>query len=106
MSQTPRGSEDLFCPFWKGKMSKHCHKCPMWQQFRGTDANSGKEVDEWRCGLAMIPRLQIETSLHVRQTSAATESFRNEVVKRADEARSQEPSLPAYNPAMMIEVQD
>ena len=101
MSQIPRGSDDLFCPFWKGKMSKHCHKCPMWQQFRGTDSNSGKEVDEWRCGLAMIPRLQIETSLHVRQTSAATESFRNEVVKRADEARNGAPALPEYNIPMI-----
>lgn len=59
----------------------------MWQQFRGVDKNTGKEVDEWRCAVSALPMLMIETASQVRQAGAATESFRNEVVRRADEAR-------------------
>ena len=101
MSQAPMGPKDLFCPLWKDRMSKRCHTCPMWQQFRGVDANTQKEVDEWRCGIAMFPRLQIETSQHVRQTSAATESFRNEIVKRADEAKASPSLPPAWSPLLI-----
>lgn len=85
--QIPDGPEGLYCPFWRDRMSKRCKKCPMWQQFRGTNKNSGEEIDEWRCAVSALPMLMIETSSQVRQAGAATESFRNEIVKRADEAR-------------------
>jgi len=50
--------------------------------------NTGEEVDEWKCAVSWLPMLQIETSQQSRQTGAAVESFRNEVV-RANEQNQQ-----------------
>ena len=57
------------------------HKCAWFMQIRGTDPNTGKEVDEWGCSMAWIPTLLIENSQQQRSTGAAVESFRNEMVK-------------------------
>lgn len=51
----------------------------------GYDINTGKRVDEWNCAMALMPMLLIENSGQQRQTGAAVESFRNEMVK-ANEA--------------------
>jgi hypothetical protein len=48
---------------------------------RGTNPNTGQEVDEWACSMAWMPMLLIENSQQQRQTGAAVESFRNEMVK-------------------------
>jgi hypothetical protein len=45
------------------------------------DPNTGKEVDHWACAMAWMPTLLIENSQQQRQTGAAVESFRNDVVK-------------------------
>lgn len=55
--------------------------CAWFTQVRGINPNSGKEVDEWSCAIAWIPMLLIENSQQQRQTGAAVESFRNEMVK-------------------------
>jgi hypothetical protein len=47
----------------------------------GTNPNNGKEVEEWGCSMAWMPMLMIENSQQQRNTSAAVESFRNEMVK-------------------------
>jgi len=52
------------------------------------DPNKGKEVDEWACAIAWLPMLTIENSQQQRQTGAAVESFRNEMVK-ANESNQQ-----------------
>jgi hypothetical protein len=57
-------------------------KCAWFTQVRGTNPNTGKEVDEWACAIAWLPILLIENSQQQRQTGAAVESFRNEVVKQ------------------------
>lgn len=57
------------------------HECAWFMQIRGTDSNTGKEVDEWGCAIAWMPMLMIENSQQQRQTGAAVESFRNEMVK-------------------------
>lgn len=56
-------------------------KCAWFTQVRGHNPNTGKEVDEWACAIAWIPMLTIENSQMQRQTGAAVESFRNEMVK-------------------------
>ena len=68
-----------FCPLIK----EDCVglKCSWFTQVRGTNPNTGKEVDEWSCAIAWLPMLLIETSQQQRQTGAAVESFRNEMVK-------------------------
>lgn len=55
--------------------------CAWFIQVRGTNPNTGQEVDEWACSMAWMPMLLIENSQQQRQTGAAVESFRNEMVK-------------------------
>ena len=68
-----------FCPLIK----EDCVglKCSWFTQVRGTNPNTGKEVDEWSCAIAWLPMLLIENSQQQRQTGAAVESFRHEMVK-------------------------
>jgi hypothetical protein len=68
-----------FCPLIK----KDCiqNKCAWFTQLRGNNPNTGKEIDEWGCAIAWIPVLLIENSQQQRQTGAAVESFRNEMVQ-------------------------
>lgn len=69
------------CPLHQKPVEKVCHKCPLYIQVRGMDMNTGKDVDHWACALAWVPALLIENSGMQRQTGAAVESFRNEMVK-------------------------
>jgi hypothetical protein len=62
--------------------------CAWFTQVRGHNPNTGQEVDEWACAVAWLPMLLIENSQQQRQTGAAVESFRNEMV-RANEASQQ-----------------
>ena len=68
-----------FCPLIK----KDCAglKCAWFTKVVGYDSNTGKEVDEYQCAVAWLPMLLIENSGQQRQTGAAVESFRNEMVK-------------------------
>lgn len=73
-----------FCPLIK----KDCVqlKCAWFTLLRGTNPNTGKEVDEWMCAITALPMLQIEVAKEARQGAAATESFRNEMVKANQQA--------------------
>jgi hypothetical protein len=68
-----------YCPMLK----KDCirTKCAWFTQVRGTNPNTGQEVDEWSCAVTWLPMLMIENSQQQRQTGAAVESFRNEMAK-------------------------
>ena len=55
--------------------------CAWFLKIRGANPNTGEEVDEWGCSIAWLPVLMIENSQQQRQTGAAVESFRNEMVK-------------------------
>lgn len=55
--------------------------CGWFMQIRGNNPNTGESVDDWGCAIAWIPILTIENSMMQRQTGAAVESFRNEMVK-------------------------
>jgi hypothetical protein len=56
-------------------------ECAWFTQIRGHNPNTGAEVDEWGCAISWMPILLIENAQMSRQTGAAVESFRNEVVK-------------------------
>ena len=58
--------------------------CAWFIQIRGKDPQSGKDVDDWGCAIAWMPMMLIENSQQQRQTGAAVESFRNEMVKAND----------------------
>jgi hypothetical protein len=87
MKQIPRGPEHLYCPYWRKKMSAVCHTCPQWVQLRGANPNTGEPIDRWDCAQALLPLLLLETAQQVRQGGAATESFRNEMVRIAEARR-------------------
>jgi hypothetical protein len=74
-----------FCPLIK----KDCveHKCSWYMHVRGMNPNTGEDVDHWSCAVSFMPMLTIENSQQQRQTGAAVESFRNEVVKSNNENR-------------------
>ena len=62
--------------------------CAWFVQMRGTDPNSGKEVDDYACAIAWTPMLLVENALHTRHTSSAVESFRNEMVKANESSQA------------------
>jgi hypothetical protein len=68
-----------FCPFIK----KDCIgiQCVLYTKVQGTDMNTGKQVEDWNCSFSWMPMLLVENSGQQRQTGAAVESFRNEMVK-------------------------
>lgn len=56
-------------------------ECAWFLKVRGTNPNTGEEVDDWGCSMAWMPVLLIENAQMSRHTGAAVESFRNEMVK-------------------------
>ena len=56
-------------------------ECAWFMKVRGTNPNTGEEIDDYGCSVAWLPILMIENSQQQRQTGAAVESFRNEMVK-------------------------
>lgn len=69
-----------FCPLIGGPCKKF--ECKWWIQVKGTNPNTGQEVDEWDCTVSFLPFLILEASQQARQAGAAVESFRNESVKQ------------------------
>lgn len=55
--------------------------CAWFMKVRGNNPNTGEEIDDYGCSIAWMPVLMIENSQQQRQTGAAVESFRNEMVK-------------------------
>jgi hypothetical protein len=56
-------------------------ECAWFMKIRGSNPNTGADVDEWGCSMAWMPVLMIENSQQQRHTGAAVESFRNEMTK-------------------------
>jgi hypothetical protein len=59
-------------------------ECAWFMKVRGNNPNTGEEIDDYGCSIAWMPVLMIENSQQQRQTGAAVESFRNEMVKAND----------------------
>lgn len=68
-----------FCPLIKDDCIQL--KCAWFMQIRGKHPQTGQDVDEWGCTVAWTPLLLIENAKLQRETGAAVESFRNEMVK-------------------------
>jgi len=81
MAKAPMADEGKICPFHKKDMSLVCHKCPWWTLLRGKHPQTGADLDEWGCAIGMMPMLLCENSKESRQTAAAVETFRNEMVR-------------------------
>ena len=55
--------------------------CAWFLKIRGKDPQTDQEIEDWGCAMAWMPIMMIENSQMQRQTGAAVESFRNEMVK-------------------------
>lgn len=56
------------------------HRCAWYTKLAGENPNTGEIVDEHGCAMAWLPVLLVENARTMRGTSAAVESFRNEMV--------------------------
>jgi hypothetical protein len=63
------------------------YRCPWYIQVRGVDVNTGQETGTWGCAIAWMPTLMINTANESRKGVAATESFRNEMVKQGEKTQ-------------------
>ena len=72
----------------KVPMSKVCPTCDLWVQLRGKDPNTGQDIDQWGCTDKWLLTGLLEIAKMSLSNAAATESFRNEVVDRADKAEA------------------
>jgi hypothetical protein len=68
--------------------AKSCHSpivtkctCPKFVHIRGKDPQTGADVDKHGCVDSFLPMLLLENAQMSRQTAAAVESFRNEIVQ-------------------------
>jgi hypothetical protein len=68
-----------FCPLIQKKCVEE--KCAWYTCVRGTNPNTGQEIDEWKCAMSWMPMMAVEIAQKSNQTGAAVESFRNEVVE-------------------------
>ena len=75
------------------------YRCPWYAQVRGVDMNTGEETGNWGCAIAWMPTLMINTANESRKGVAATESFRNEMVKQG--AQSQQVLFVAAQQALL-----
>lgn len=57
------------------------HACRFWIHVLGRHPQTGEDVNKSDCAFAWTPILLIENSQRQRETGAAVESFRNEMVK-------------------------
>jgi len=56
-------------------------ECAWFMKIQGKNPNDGKDIEEWGCAVSWLPILLIENAQQNRQTGAAVESFRNEMVE-------------------------
>lgn len=59
--------------------------CNRWMHIIGMDPNTGTNIDMYDCMDNWLPKLLIENSQQQRQTAAAVESFRNEMVRQNED---------------------
>lgn len=57
------------------------YRCVWHIKMVGTNPTTGETMDEYGCAMSWLPILLVENSQQQKQTSAAVESFRNEMVK-------------------------
>lgn len=89
----------VLCPYtaFSKTCRELCMSCPKFVHIQGTNPQTGEHVDRHGCSDSFIPMLLIENSGQQRQTGAAIESFRNEMVRTnllAIETGAITPALP------------
>ena len=83
--QVPHAAEGKICPLHRQDVSLVCHNCPWWTRIIGKHPQSEEMIDNWHCAIAVLPMLLVENAQVQRQTSAAVETMRNDIVASATE---------------------
>lgn len=86
----------MFCPLIRKECVKH--KCAWYTSIQGTNPNTGEPLNKEDCIITTLPLLMIENSRQQKSTSAAVESFRNEMVRSNNNI--QDVLIHAYNRAL------
>lgn len=71
----------IFCPLGsecESVKDGSIHRCAWYTPVRGTNQNTGEEIDDWACAMKWMPFLTIENSAFVRQSTASIDEFRKE----------------------------
>lgn len=63
------------------------HACKFWVQVQGKHPQSGETINHYDCTLCWTPVLMIENSKVNRETGAAVESLRNELMSSAGQTQ-------------------
>ena len=77
--------EKIKCPYTG--FAKSCRSivaecyCPKFVNVKGQNPQTDEIIDRWGCADGFVPMLLVEGAQMSRQTGAAVESFRNEVVR-------------------------
>jgi hypothetical protein len=79
------GAKEDYCPLWHKPCEKVCPTCKWQTHIRGKNPNTGQDIDRWDCAVSFQVLIQMEISQNARSGAAATESFRNEMVRQNGE---------------------
>lgn len=79
--QRPIAKDGTNCPLYQKDVSEVCHKCEWFVQIKGQNPQTEEQIDRWGCTMSWLPMLLVNTAKEVHQGAAATESFRNDMVK-------------------------
>lgn len=78
------------------------HRCAWFVQLEGQNPQTGEIVNEKSCAIGWLPVLLTENARVSRGTSAAVESFRNEMVKANETGQRVLLAAAGVAPAMLI----
>lgn len=62
------------------------HQCSWYVNLKGSDPQSGNDIDEYRCAMSWQPVLAVAQNTSIIQTSAAVHSLKTDTAKRQNEA--------------------
>lgn len=80
--------------------------CGRWSKIEGTHPQTGAPLDQWGCDDDHEKLLLMNIARHVVGTQAATESFRNVVVKQYEHSVAQSLAPPMHPQMRVIEHKD
>lgn len=75
MSKAKTYGPGEFCPLVQGACRRT--ECAFWTSVRGTNPQTGVELDQPACAIAWLPLLVIDQTQQVRHQAAAADNARN-----------------------------
>lgn len=78
------------------------HQCGFYVNLQKTNPTTNETFDNWACGIAHQTYVLVDIIHAIRGTTAATESFREEVVKETAKSRETAVQLALMNPVQTL----